>query len=405
MEPFRFFTAGESHGPALVAVIDGVPAGLALEARDIDADLGRRQKGYGRGGRMAIEKDRVRILSGVRHGRTQGSPLSLMVENRDWANWQVAMSVEPLSEDAVAEEVEGAEAFRRRPVTVPRPGHADLVGALKLDHADLRNVLERASARETTMRVAVGGVAKRFLHEFGIHVAGRVVQIGGVVDTTSAGPLDTWKERAETSEVRCLDPEAERAMMSAIDTARTEGDTLGGIFEICVDGLPPGVGDYTQWDRKLDGRLAQACMSIQAIKGVEIGMGFGAAAVPGSRVHDEIVWDDGRIVRPTDGAGGLEGGVTTGQPLIIRAAMKPIATLRKALRSVNLADHESVDAHFERSDVCAVPAAAVVGEAMVAIVLTQAFMESFGSGAMTDIRSAYTAYLERIEPHWRPEAA
>ena len=401
MNPFRFITAGESHGPALTATIDGLPSGLPVVAADINVDLARRQKGYGRGGRMAIERDRVRILSGVRHGVTLGSPLALMVENRDWANWSTAMSVEPLTDEQVSEAVAGAEAFRRAPITVPRPGHADLVGALKYDQqGDLRNILERASARETTMRVAVGAVAKRFLIKFGIEIRGRVTCIGPIFDETPAGAIAEWRERAEASEVRCLDPRAEAAMIASIDAARGEGDTLGGVFEVVAEGLPPGLGSHTQWDRKLDGILAQALMSIQAIKGVEIGLGFGASALPGSQVHDEILYD-GASVRPTNGAGGLEGGLTTGQALVARAAMKPIATLRKALRSIDIHTLEAVDAHFERSDVCAVPAAAVVGEAMVAIAVAQAFLEKFGADNMTDIRAAYDAYAARIADLWR----
>jgi chorismate synthase len=404
MQPFRFITAGESHGQALVATVDGLPAGIPLTSEDIDFHLARRQKGYGRGGRMAIEKDRARILTGVRHGYTLGSPIALLIENRDWANWQTAMSVEPLTEAQIAEEVTGAELMRRTPITVPRPGHADLVGALKYDQAaDMRNILERASARETTARVAVSGIARRILREFGITLAGRVTRIGAVAAPAPLAPVSEWADAAEASEVRCLDPQAEAAMIAGIDAARKEGDTLGGVFEVIVDGLPPGLGSHTQWDRKLDGRIAQACMGIHAMKGVEIGMGFRAAAVPGSRVHDEIVFEDGTIYRPTDGAGGLEGGITTGQPLVVRVAMKPIATLRKALRSVDMRDHSPVDAHFERSDVCAVPAAAVVGEAMVAIVLAQAFLEKFGSDAMADIRASYDAYLTRIAPHWSPK--
>ncbi|HEY3412442.1 MAG TPA: chorismate synthase [Armatimonadota bacterium] len=404
MNPFRFITAGESHGPALTATIDGLPAGLPFTASAIDVDLARRQKGYGRGGRMAIEHDHVRILSGVRHGVTLGSPVALMVENRDWANWYTAMSAEPLTDDQAAEAVQGAEAFRRAPITVPRPGHADLAGALKYDQrSDLRNVLERASARETAMRVAVGGVAKRLLSEFGVDIRGRVTRIGAVTDDTPAGPIAEWSERAENSEVRCLDPNAEAAMIASIDATRGDGDTLGGVFEVVAEGLPPGLGSHTQWDRKLDGSLARALMSIQAIKGVEIGLGFGAAALPGSRVHDEILYD-GAIERPTNGAGGLEGGITTGQPLVVRAAMKPIATLRKPLRSVDIRTLEPVDAHFERSDVCAVPAAAVVGEAMVAIVVAQAFLEKFGADSLSDIRVAFEAYAARIADLWRPPA-
>lgn len=404
MTPFRFITAGESHGPALTAVIDGIPAGVTLQAADIDADLARRQKGYGRGGRMAIERDRARILSGVRHGVTLGSPISLMIENRDWGNWATAMSVEPTELDPNAPPAEGAEAFRRAPITVPRPGHADLAGALKYNQeADLRNILERASARETTARVAVGGVAKRFLTEFGIRIRGRVIRIGPVIDASPTAPIADWWERAEASEVRCVDPESEASMIAAIDEARRDGDTLGGVFEIVAEGLPPGLGSHTQWDRKLDGVLAQALMSIQAIKGVEIGLGFDAAANPGSRVHDEILYD-GAVIRPTNGSGGLEGGISTGQPIVARAAMKPIATLRKPLRSVDMRTREPVDAHFERSDVCAVPAAAVVGEAMVAIALVQAFLEKFTADNLGDMAAAYDSYARRISTWWAPSA-
>jgi chorismate synthase len=402
MEPFRFVTAGESHGQALTTIIDGVPAGMPLSAGPVDRDLSRRQKGYGRGGRMAIERDRVRILSGVRHGLTLGSPIALLIENRDWANWQTAMAVEPVAEAQAAGKVEGAEELRRRRVTVPRPGHADFVGALKFGHEDLRNVLERASARETAARVAAGAVARQMLEEAGIGIASRVVRIGDAVDESPLTAIGEWAETAESSEVRALDPAAGRAMMAAIDEARTSGDTLGGVFEVVAEGVPPGLGDYTQWDRKLDGRLAQAVMSVHAIKGVEIGLGFGTAAVPGSRVHDEFVLSEGSLARPTNRAGGLEGGVTTGQPVVVRAAMKPIATLRKPLGSVDLASGQPTDAHFERSDVCAVPAAAVVGEAMVAIVLARAFLEAFGSGAWDDVMARYHAYLNRIAPWWKP---
>lgn len=404
MEPFRFVTAGESHGQALATIIDGVPAGLALSADVIDRDLARRQRGYGRGGRMAIERDRARILSGVRHGITLGSPIALLIENRDWSNWQTAMSVEPLAAAQSGEAAEGAEELRRRRVTVPRPGHADFAGALKYGHADLRNVLERASARETAARVAAGAVARRVLEEAGVSIASRVVRIGDVVDNTPLTAIRDWSETVEASEVRAPDPASARAMMAAIDSARASGDTLGGVFEVVAEGAPPGLGDYTQWDRKLDGRLAQAMMSIHAIKGVEIGLGFGAAAVPGSEVHDEFVLRDGALVRPSNRAGGLEGGVTTGQPVVVRAAMKPIATLRKPLRSVDLESGQPTDAHFERSDVCAVPAAAVVGEAMVAIVLAQAFLEAFGAGAWVDVMERYRAYLNRVAPWWKSGA-
>jgi chorismate synthase len=388
-----------------VATVDGVPAGFMLSVESIDTDLSRRQKGHGRGGRMSIEHDRARILSGVRHGVTLGSPIALLVENRDWANWSTAMGVEPLDPAVASESVEGAEAFRRKPITVPRPGHADLAGALKYNQeADLRDILERASARETAARVAVGGIAKCILAHFDIRIRSHVTRIGAVVDSTPAGSIADWWARAEESEVRCLDPAVEAAMIVSIDEARREGDTLGGVFEVVAEGLPPGLGSHTQWDRKLDGIIAQALMSVQAIKGVEIGLGFAAAAVCGSKVHDEIVYD-GAVVRPTNGSGGLEGGITTGQPLVVRAAMKPIATLRKPLRSLDMQSKDCVDAHFERSDVCAVPAAAVVGEAMVAIVLAQAFLEKFTGDNLADMRAAFDAYAHRIGAWWRPSRA
>jgi chorismate synthase len=386
-EPFRFLTAGESHGQALTAVIDGVPAGLPLTAEDIDVDLARRQRGYGRGGRMKIERDHVRIISGVRWGVTLGSPITLQIANRDWENWQSAMSV--------AAPEPGTSA---REVTRPRPGHADLAGAMKYGHRDIRNVLERSSARETTARVAVAGVAKRLLREFGITLLSHVTEIGGV---RIPEPLDLpWEEirrRAEDSEVRCADPETAAAMMAAIDQARAKGDTLGGVFEVVALGCPVGLGSYVQWDRRLDGRLAQALCSIQAIKGCEFGLGFETARRPGSAVHDEILLDAaGGLRRASNHAGGLEGGVTNGEPLVVRAAMKPLSTLRRPLRSVDLATREPVEAAVERSDVCAVPAAGIVGEAMVAIVLAQAFLEKFGGDSLEEIRRNYAAYQEAL---------
>src|SRR5262250_1183389 len=364
---FRFLTAGESHGEALTAVIDGVPAGLPLTEADINADLARRQRGYGRGGRMKIERDQVHILSGVRWGTSLGSPITLSIANRDWENWKGTMSVGPPEAGTAQKEV-----------TRPRPGHADLAGAMKYGHRDIRNVLERSSARETTARVAVAAVAKRLLAEFGITILSHVTEIGGV----RIGELDvSWDEvarRAESSEVRCADPTAEAAMVAAIDEAKGKGDTLGGVFEVVALGCPVGLGSYVQWDRRLDGRLAQAFSSIQAIKGVELGLGFEAARRPGSAVHDEILFDAGTgFQRSTNNAGGLEGGVTNGQPVIVRAAMKPLSTLRKPLQSVDMATKETVEAVVERSDVCAVPAAGVVGEAMMALVLAEAFLEKF----------------------------
>lgn len=384
---FRFLTAGESHGEALTAVIDGVPAGLPLTEDHINEDLARRQRGYGRGGRMKIERDQVRISSGVRWGLTLGSPISLTIQNLDWENWKSTM--------AVGAPPPGAPA---KTVTRPRPGHADLAGAMKYGHHDIRNVLERSSARETTARVAVAGVAKRLLSEFGISILSHVTEIGGV----RVGPLELpWeeiRERAEASEVRCADPAAGRAMIEAIDQAKAGGDTLGGVFEVVALGCPVGLGSYVQWDRKLDGLLAQAFCSIHAIKGAEIGLGFEAARRPGSQVHDEILFaEDVGFQRASNSAGGLEGGVTNGQPVIVRAVMKPISTLRKPLRSVDVATKAPVEAVVERSDVCAVPAAGVVGEAMMAIVMARAFLEKFGSDSLDEMRRNYHAYLEYLK--------
>jgi chorismate synthase len=383
----RFLTAGESHGEALTAVIDGLPAGLALTEADINADLARRQRGYGRGGRMKIEQDRAHISAGVRWGLTLGSPLTLTIRNRDWENWQQTMSVGPPPAGAAP-----------KMITRPRPGHADLAGAMKYGHHDIRNVLERSSARETTARVAVAGVAKRLLGEFGITILSHVTEIGGI----RIGPLEaTWDEvqrRAEASEVRCADPGAEAAMIEAIDRAKAAGDTLGGVFEVVAVGCPVGLGSYVQWDRKLDGQLARAFCSIHAIKGAEIGLGFEAARRPGSQVHDEILFDKaGGFHRGSNSAGGLEGGVTNGQPVVVRAAMKPISTLRKPLRSVDLDTREAVEAVVERSDVCAVPAAGVVGEAMMAIVLAEAFLEKFGGDSVDEIRRNYQGYLDYLK--------
>ena len=384
---FRFLTAGESHGEGLTAVIEGLPAGLPLTEADIDADLARRQRGYGRGGRMKIERDHAHITSGVRWGRTLGSPITLTIQNRDWENWKDTM--------AVGEPPSGTAA---KAVTRPRPGHADLAGAMKYSHRDIRNVLERSSARETTARVAVAGVARRLLHEFGITIVSHVTEIGGVRIGPLTLPWDEIARRAEASEVRCADPEAERAMIEAIDAAKGKGDTLGGVFEVVGLGCPVGLGSYVHWDRKLDGRLAQAFCSIHAIKGAEVGMGFEAARRPGSEVHDEILFDPaGGFTRGTNSAGGLEGGVTNGQPVVVRAAMKPISTLRRPLRSVDLETKAPVEAVVERSDVCAVPAAGVVGEAMMAIVLAQAFLEKFGGDSLEEIRRNYGAYQEYLK--------
>ena len=390
---FRFLTAGESHGPALTTIIEGVPAGLCVEAEPINRQLKRRQGGYGRGARQKIESDTAEILSGIRFGRTMGSPITLVVRNRDWANWTTKMSVEPLP----AGETETAA------ISVPRPGHADYAGMMKYDHDDLRNVLERASARSTATLVAVGAVARLLLAEFGISVASHVVNIGGIKANADNIDLRDLAALSEDSPVRVADKDAEAKIIEAIDAAKYRGDTLGGTFEVVALGVPVGLGSYSHWDSRIDGKLAQALMSIQAIKGVEIGMGFGAADVPGSQVHDAFFYqsagdsDDARFRRGSNNAGGTEGGMTNGEPLVVRAVMKPIATLMKQLPSVNLQTKEGVPAFAERSDVCAVPAAAVVGEAMVGIVLAEEMCAKFGGDSLTDMRANFDAYQKRVQ--------
>ena len=393
MPTFRFTTAGESHGPALAVIVEGLPAGLPVSADEIDRELRRRQGGYGRGGRMRIESDRAEILSGVRHGQTLGSPVALLVRNRDWANWTDAMSAAPVQAEA------DDEAMRR--VFFPRPGHADLAGALKYGRTDARDVLERASARETAMRVAAGALAKRLLAELGITLGSHVASIGGIAAAPRAQLPEDLNAASDPSPVRCLDPEAEGRMIEAIDAAKREGDTLGGVVEVVARGVPAGLGSHVSWDRKLDGRLAAALMSIQAIKGVEIGLGFEAAIRPGSRVHDAITLDPsaergGGFGRAGNHAGGLEGGITSGQPLVVRAAMKPISTLMTPLGTVDLRTGEPAEAVRERSDVCAVPAAAVVAEAMMAIVLAGAVLEKFGGDSLRELRRNFDGYLAQI---------
>ena len=388
----RFLTAGESHGQALVMTIDGMPAGLAIDLDALNAQLKRRQGGYGRGRRMEIESDRAEILAGVRHGVTTGAPIALLIRNRDWVNWQQTMYVEH-------EMPEGATGTKRSEVTRPRPGHADLAGALKYGHDDVRNVLERASARETAARVAAGSLARQLLAAFGIRLASHVSAIGDVVV-----PADRTVSFAEASALpddsplRCVDAELQQRMIAYIDAARDVGDTVGGAFEVIVSGVPPGLGSYVQWDRKLDGRLGQALMCIHAIKAVGIGIGPEVAVRPGSRVHDEILPSSGAAIalRPTNNAGGLEGGVTNGEDVRVSAFMKPIATLMKPLRSVDLNTLADAPAAIERSDVCAVPAAAVVGEAMVAFVLGDAFLEKFGGDSIDEIRAHYAATAELL---------
>jgi len=393
MSRIRFTTAGESHGPALSAIVEGLPAGVPVSSGAIDGELRRRQGGYGRGGRMRIESDRAEILSGVRHGATLGSPVMLLVHNRDWANWTGAMSAAPVGDEG------DDEAMRR--VFFPRPGHADLVGALKYDRTDARDILERASARETAARVAAGALAKALLGEAGISVGSHVVSIGGIVAARPESMPEELNAAADPSPVRCLDAEAEGRMIDAIDAAKRDGDTLGGVVEVVARGVPAGLGSHVSWDRKLDGRLAGALMSIQAIKGVEVGLGFEAAMRPGSRVHDAIRLDaasgrGGGYGRAGNNAGGLEGGITTGQPLVVRAAMKPISTLMQPLETVDLRTGERAEAVRERSDVCAVPAAGVVAEAMVALVLADALLEKTGGDSLGEVLRNLDGYLGRI---------
>ena len=382
----RFLTAGESHGPCLTAILEGCPAGFAIDIDAVNVDMRRRMMGYGRGGRMKIEQDTAELRSGVRFGETLGSPITLVVENRDWKNWQKKMSSRPEDRDAQVA------------VTRPRPGHADLAGALKYDHDDVRNILERASARETAARVAVGGIAKCLLRPFGIAVRGWVAEIGDVVADHAGKDPEAIFAAAEVSEVRVADTQAERRIIAAIDDCKKRGDTLGGIVEVVTTGLPPGLGSHVHWDRKLDGRLAHALMSIQAVKGVEIGLGFETARRPGSAVHDEIYFDEGKreFVRRTNMAGGTEGGMTSGAPLVVRVAFKPLATLMKPLHSVDIGTKAEAKGAIERSDVCAIPAAAVIAEAVVAFVVADVFLEKFGGDSFKEIKRNYEGYLQQI---------
>ena len=389
----KFTTAGESHGPALVSVIEGLPAGLPLLAEHVDKELARRQQGYGRGRRMQIEQDRVEFLSGVRAGEALGSPIAMLIRNRDWKNWEEIMDPAPRAGDAT----DG----RKRQVTRVRPGHADLTGVLKYDREDARDILERASARETTARVAAGAVAKRLLAEFGVTIGSHLVHLGGIeADRPQEMPSDI-NAIADQSPLRTLDPKAEAQMIARIDAAKEDGNTLGGICEVVVDGLPVGLGSHVSWDRKLDGRLAGAMLSIPAVKGAEIGLGFETARRVGSEVHDEIELAPnrprtGNVRRKTNRAGGLEGGMTTGEPLVIRVAMKPISTLMRPLGTVDTKTATPAEASVERSDVTAVPAMGVIAEAMAALVLANAFVEKFGGDSLAEIRRNYDAYIAHI---------
>jgi chorismate synthase len=380
---FRFTTAGESHGRGLVGILEGIPAGLPLSAADVDAELKRRQGGYGRGARMKIESDRIEWLAGVRAGETLGSPIAMLIWNRDWEHWQ----------DVMAPEADDPKAERRRQVTRPRPGHADLAGSLKYDRSDARDILERASARETVARVACGAVCRKLLGQFGIDIGSHVAELGGVIARLPS-PLPTpLNEAADQSPVRCLDTAAEAEMIRRIDAAKAAGDTLGGIVEVIALGVPVGLGSHVSWDTKLDGRLAQALMSIPAVKGVELGLGFEAARRKGSEVHDEILPG---FSRATNRAGGTEGGMTTGEPLVVRAAMKPISTLMSPLKTVDLKTGGPAQAQSERSDVTAVPAMGVIAEAMTAIVLTEALLEKFGGDALSELKRNVDGYLAQV---------
>jgi chorismate synthase len=383
---FRFTTAGESHGKALVTVIEGLPAGLAVNIEEINHELWRRQQGYGRGGRMKIEKDVVDVLSGIRHGITLGSPIALMIENRDFVHWQEIMSSKPLE----------TEPANPRIVKRPRPGHADLAGGQKLQARDLRNVLERASARETAARVAAGAVAKQLLREFGVDIRSHVTQLGGVPEQPLERDWDEISSIGADSPLNCADDQIQKQMISAIEAAKENGDTLGGVFEVVAKNVIVGLGSHTSWSEKLDGRIAQAFMSIHAVKTVEIGTGVINAAKPGSSVHDEIFHDGGGFVRKTNRAGGLEGGITNGEELRVRGYLKPISTLKKPLRSVDIDSKQEDAAAYERSDVTVVPAAGVIGESMLAIVLANSYREKFGGDSVGEMKGNFNLYVDSL---------
>ncbi|MBE7324336.1 chorismate synthase [Nocardioides sp. Y6] len=388
----RWLTAGESHGPSLVAILEGLPAHVAVTTADVDDSLARRRLGYGRGARMKFEQDVVTFIGGVRHGATQGGPVAIQVGNSEWPKWEKVMSADPVDPDELA------AMARNAPLTRPRPGHADLVGMQKYDFDESRPVLERASARETAARVALGRVASNFLEQaVGARIVSHVVELGGVPAPAGLVPVADDVARLDEDPVRCLDPEASAAMVARIDQAHKDGDTLGGVVEVVVHGLPPGLGSHVHWDRRLDARLAGALMGIQAIKGVEVGDGFELAATPGSQAHDEIVTTDDGLRRTSGRSGGTEGGMSTGEVLRVRAAMKPIATVPRALRTVDVATGDAAVAHHQRSDVCAVPAAGIVAEAMVALVLADAVVEKFGGDSVAETRRNAESYLAHLK--------
>lgn len=400
----RYMTSGESHGPQLTAIVSGMPAGVPILAEDVNAQLKRRQGGYGRGGRMKIETDQVQFVSGVRHGRTMGSPITMVVENRDWRNWNQIMSPAPVEDGS------------GREITRPRPGHADLSGIQKYAHTDARNILERASARATTTQVAVGALCRRFLQEFGITIISHVTNLGGIEAKTDGLSYAEIAKRAEASEVRVADPSVEDEMKALIDACKKEGDTVGGIFEVVALGVPSGIGSVMNWDEKLDGLIGHLMMSMQAIKGVEIGMGFESGRRRGSQVHDPIYHSDkaddmpeghgpsGGFYRKTNGAGGLEGGMSNGEPIVVRAVMKPISTLMQPIQSVDFQSREPFDSSKERSDVCALPAAAVIGEAQIAFAVAWAFLEKFGGDSLTEVRRNYEGYIATLSAATQPQA-
>lgn len=398
----RFTTAGESHGPALISILEGAPAGIPLVTADINADLARRQQGYGRGRRMQIESDAVEFLAGVRAGFTVGSPIAMLIRNRDWENWREIMDPAPGDPDE-----SGAVEPRKRAVTRPRPGHADLAGMLKYDRADARDVLERASARETTARVAAGAICRKLLAEFGVKIGSHLVELGGIEAAVPAELPGDINMISDASAVRTLDPVAEAAIIARIDEAKKAGDTLGGVCEVVCTGLPIGIGSHVSWDRKLDGRIGAAMMSIPAVKGVGIGMGFDAARQPGSAVHDEILAGgetarSANLRRRTNRAGGLEGGMTTGEPLVVRVAMKPISTLMRPLATVEMKTGEAASAVAERSDVTAVPAMGVIAEAMLAFVVAQGMIEKFSGDSLGEMRRNFDGYVSQIARHRVP---